>query len=174
MPALSLRGHRRDGLRPAGQPGRVIGKFMLYFGEPHAVTAEEHQLALVIAAQVAFAIERTRAEDQARRSEEQLRFALDAASMGTFEWNLVANTVQWSPNLERVHGLPPGTLRRHVRELRTGDSSRRSRLRARDNRTCGGRGAPYEVEYRIVTQAGAIRWLEGKGRVEHEHARRRG
>ena len=52
--------------------GRVIGKFMLYFDEPRELAAEEQQLALVIASQVAFAVERMRAEDPARRSEERL------------------------------------------------------------------------------------------------------
>ncbi len=32
-------------------------------------------------------------------------------------------------------------------------------------------GTPYEVEYRIVTPSGSIKWLEGKGRVEYEGGR---
>jgi signal transduction histidine kinase/CheY-like chemotaxis protein len=48
---------------------RVIGKFMLYYDEPHALSVDELQLASLIAWQVAFAVERTRAEAQARRSE---------------------------------------------------------------------------------------------------------
>jgi len=42
--------------------GRVIGKFMLYYDEPHALSTDELQLASLIAWQVAFAVERTRAE----------------------------------------------------------------------------------------------------------------
>jgi signal transduction histidine kinase/CheY-like chemotaxis protein len=49
--------------------GRVIGKFMLYYDEPHALGTNELQLVSLIAWQVAFAVERTRAEAQARRSE---------------------------------------------------------------------------------------------------------
>ena len=49
--------------------GRVIGKFMLYYDEPHALSTDELQLASLIGWQVAFAVERTRAETQARRSE---------------------------------------------------------------------------------------------------------
>jgi signal transduction histidine kinase len=49
--------------------GRVIGKFMLYYDEPHALSIDELQLATLIGWQVAFAVERTRAEAQARRSE---------------------------------------------------------------------------------------------------------
>ena len=32
-------------------------------------------------------------------------------------------------------------------------------------------GTPYEIEYRIVTPSGSIKWLEGKGRVEYEGGR---
>jgi signal transduction histidine kinase/CheY-like chemotaxis protein len=49
--------------------GRVIGKFVLYYDEPHALSVDELQLATLIGWQVAFAVERTRAEAQARRSE---------------------------------------------------------------------------------------------------------
>ena len=48
--------------------GRVIGKFMLYYDAPHAFDSEEIQLASVIAASVAFAVERGKANDVARRS----------------------------------------------------------------------------------------------------------
>jgi signal transduction histidine kinase len=48
--------------------GRVIGKFMLYYEAPHVFDSEEIQLASVIAAAVAFAVERGRAEEVARRS----------------------------------------------------------------------------------------------------------
>lgn len=168
MPALEKEGIAGMAFIPLVSLGRVIGKFMLYFPEPHELTAEEQQLALVIASQVAFAIERMRAEDLALRSEERLLFALDAASMGTFEWNLVSNSVRWSPNLERVHGLPPGTFdgtfKSYEKEIHPDDHDRvlSTVRRAVDE------GTPYEIEYRIVTPSGSIKWLEGKGRVEYE------
>jgi len=47
---------------PLASDGRVIGKFMLYSDVPRAFGADELQLAGVIAAQVAFAVARARAE----------------------------------------------------------------------------------------------------------------
>jgi PAS domain S-box-containing protein len=90
---------------------RVIGKFMLYYDTPHAFTDEEVELASVIAAAVAFAVERARAEDVARRSEESPRFARDAASTGTWEWSHASQAEHLSDNDERIQGLPAGTLR---------------------------------------------------------------
>jgi PAS domain S-box-containing protein len=171
MPALAAEGIAALAFIPLVSLGRVIGKFMLYFREPHAFTAEEQKLALIIAAQVAFAIERTRAEAQARRSEERLRFALDAASMGTWEWNLVTNDLGWSPNLESVHGLPPGTFdgtfASYEREIHPEDHHRVITA----IRRAVVEGTPYEIEYRIVAPDGSIKWLEGKGQVEYENGR---
>ena len=148
---------------------KVIGKFMLYSDVPRTFTADELQLAGVVAAQVAFAVVRARAEESARRSESGLRFALDAASMGTWEWDLASDTVQWSENLARLHGLPPGTFDgtfgSYEREIHPDD---RPRVLAAARRAIE-EGTPYDVEYRIVAPDGTIRWVEGKGRVESEN-----
>lgn len=148
--------------------GRVIGKFMIYAGAPWTPAPEELQLAEVIASQVAFAVDRTRSEEQVRRSEERLRFALDAASMGTWDWDVATNTVEWSDNLERVHNLPPGTFdgtfASYEREIHPDDRDRvMASLRGalRD-------GTPHEVEYRIVAPDGTIAWVEGKGHLQRD------
>jgi PAS domain S-box-containing protein len=151
--------------------GRVIGKFMLYYAAPTTLSADDLQLASVIASQIAFAVERTRAEQQARRSEERLRFALDAAAMGTWDWDLVTNQVQWSDNLAAIHGLPAGsfdgTFASYEKEIHPDD---RPRVYASIERALQ-HGVPHDVEYRLVAPDGAIRWCEGKGRVEHEAGR---
>ena len=151
--------------------GRVMGKFMLYYDDPREPSPDELQFARVIASQVAFAVERTRAEEQARLSEERLRFALDAASMGTWDWDLTTQNVRWSANVERLHGLVPGsfdgTFAAYEREIHPDD---RARVLAAARRAIE-HGAPYEVEYRIVAPDGSIRWAEGKGRVESEDGR---
>jgi PAS domain S-box-containing protein len=150
---------------------RVIGKFMLYYPVPTELGPDDLQLATVIAAQVAFAVERTRTEQQARRSEEHLRFALDAASMGTWDWDLATNAVQWSDNLAAIHGLPAGafdgTFASYEKEIHPDDRPRvlASVQRALDE------GIPHDVEYRIVAPDGSVRWCEGKGLVEYEHGR---
>ena len=85
----------------------------------------------------------------------------------------VTNSVRWSDNLERIHGLPPGTFDgtsratsgRFIPDDRARACSRR-RERALDE------GVPHEVEYRIVAPDGTVRWCEGKGRVEYEEAGR--
>ena len=159
------------GFIPLISLGRVIGKFMVYLAVPTQPSADALQLASVVAAQVAFAVERTRTEEQARRSEERLWFALDAASMGTWDWDLATNEVQWSENLARIHGLPDGTFdgtfASYEREIHPDD---RGRVFASVQRALN-EGVPHEVEYRLVAPDGTVRWCEGKGRVEYEDGR---
>lgn len=58
---------------PLFSGGKVAGKFMAYYDEPHAFTDEEDALAITIARQLGFTVQRTRAEEARRRVEEELR-----------------------------------------------------------------------------------------------------
>ena len=151
--------------------GRVIGKFMVYLDEPRTLTGDDLQLAAVIAAHVAFAVERTRTEAQARRSEAHLRYLLDAAALGTWDWDLTRQTVQWSENIERLHGMPPGTFdttfASYERHIHPDDRA----LVMDSLRRAIAEGTPHDVEYRVVAPDGTERWVEGKGHVEQEDGR---
>ena len=166
-PLFEAEGIRALAFIPLVGQGRLIGKFMLYYDAPTVIEAEDLELAGVLAAQVAFAVERTRTEEQARLSEERLRFALDAAMMGTWDWDLVSQKVLWSDNLERIHGLPDGTFDgtfdSYALEIHPDD---RARVSASIARALAGEG-DHEVEYRLVAPDGTVRWAEGKGRVHY-------
>lgn len=144
----------------------VIGKFMLYYAEPHELSSDDRDAAMLVAAQVAFAVERARANAAVRASERRLRFALEAANMGTWEWDFGTNTVHWSDTLQRMHGLEPGSFdgsfQSYEREIHPDD---RERVFASVRRAVA-EDVAHDVEYRIVGPDGTIRWVEGKGRVE--------
>jgi PAS domain S-box-containing protein len=103
---------------PLVSVGRVIGKFMLYYDVPHAFDDEEVQLAAVIAAAVAFAVERGRTDAMLRRSEASAATETSAANVDRWEWAAPAASEPGT----RTDGLPSGTLRQ-VRH-RTLESSR--------------------------------------------------
>jgi PAS domain S-box-containing protein len=81
-------GIRALGFFPLVSQGRLLGKFMLYYDQPHPFAPEDVQLAQTIAGQVALAIAR-KADEQAlrqqleeRRREEQVqRFLAEAGSV---------------------------------------------------------------------------------------------
>jgi PAS domain S-box-containing protein len=156
---------------PLVSMGRLVGKFMLYYDTPHTLSDEERQLAEVIALQVAFALARTRAEENSRVSEERLRFALDAAAMGTWEMDLRTRLVTWSGSLEEIHGYDRGafdnTFETYARIIHDDDRRRvlASIQSAIEDST------PYDIEYRVADCGGRVRWVESKGRVEYEDGR---
>ena len=58
---------------PLVSENRLIGKFMMYFSHVHDFSADELEVSLTIARQLAFAIERKRADQALRHSEERFR-----------------------------------------------------------------------------------------------------
>jgi signal transduction histidine kinase/CheY-like chemotaxis protein len=62
LPAIAAEGIAAMAFIPLVSVGRVIGKFMVYYDSPTVLEGDQLQLAEVIAAEVAFAIQRTRAE----------------------------------------------------------------------------------------------------------------
>jgi PAS domain S-box-containing protein len=171
LPTIAAEGIAGMAFVPLVSVGHLVGKFMVYLDEPRALSDEEVQLASLIAAHVAFAVQRTRAEAQARRSEAHLRYVLDAAALGTWDWDLVRQTVQWSDNLERLHGVPSGTFdttfASYERQIHPDD---RERVMASLRRAIE-EGTPHDVEYRVIAPDGTERWVEGKGLVEREDGR---
>jgi signal transduction histidine kinase/CheY-like chemotaxis protein len=171
LPTIRAEGIAGMAFVPLVTLNRVVGKFMLYSDTPRRYSDAELRFASLVASQVAFAVERTKAETELRRTDERLLFALDAASMGTWDWDLETNTVRWSANLARLHGLPPdafdGTFASYEREIHPDD---RSAVLASARRAIAD-GVPHDVEYRIVSPDGTVRWVEGKGRVEYRDGR---
>lgn len=122
--------------------------------------------ALPLAAVVA---ERRRAEDAARVREEQLRVAVAAAEMGTWEWTIASGEVRWSSSLEAMHGLAPGTFRGTYEAFQADIHPDDREAVAAAIRASLERGT-YRVEYRIVRPDGAVRWVEGRGEVFRDTA----
>ena len=152
--------------------GRIVGKFMVYYDQPRALGADEVDLALTIARQLGFAVARLRDADARRAAEEalsasegRLQLALEAGRMGAWEWEIKGNRVFWSPNLERLHGIPTGsfggTFADFQRDVHPDDWDR---LRELIN-ACLQSGQPYSAAYRIVVPGGGIRWLQSFGRA---------
>ena len=74
LPAIGAEGIAAMAFIPLACLGRVIGKFMVYYDTPTVLEGDRLQLAEVIAAEVAFAIQRTRAEaaaDEANRLKDE-------------------------------------------------------------------------------------------------------
>ncbi|MEW5788088.1 MAG: PAS domain S-box protein [Pseudomonadota bacterium] len=113
---------------------------------------------------------RTRAETAnaaLRESEQRLVMAQEGAHVGIWDWNPGTGESYWSPECERLYGLPPGTLKtwEQWRSLIVGDDL--ARIDAQWTEAVA-RQEPFEVEFRTRLASGEIRWLVSKGRARYE------
>jgi len=83
---IAQEGIRSLAFVPIEAHGQVVGKFMSYFGSPHSWNERENEIAVIIARQVGFAVERWRAEEarvvverEFRLSEERFRLMSEDA-----------------------------------------------------------------------------------------------
>src|SRR5580693_5367307 len=98
-------------------------------------------------------------------SDADLRLVLDAGEVGGWEWDIGTGVVRWSENLERIHGLAPGSFGRTFEAYQALIYPEdRERVMSALRGCIEGR-ADYEVEFLSEDAAGDLRWILGKGRV---------
>ena len=100
-----------------------------------------------------------------RASHERLEIALEAGRMGTWEWHIQEQKIEWSASLETMHGLTPGsfggTIEDFQREMHPDDRTRVSEIIADAVERCH----DLIVQYRFLPADGQIRWAESKGKM---------
>lgn len=103
-------------------------------------------------------------EETLRRSEERLRFALEAGRMGTWTWDVQTGRVTWDEAMEACYGLASGTfdgtLDGFLALVHPDDRDWVFAAigRARDA------GEDLAFEHRARWPDGSVHWLEGRGR----------
>ncbi|MBI2188735.1 MAG: PAS domain S-box protein [Acidobacteria bacterium] len=111
-------------------------------------------------------LERERAARRAAETAtEQLRVALEAGRMGTWEYTIRKGEVKWSAALEGIHGMAPGTFPGTFEAFRAEiHPDDRDHVLAAIQAAAAGRH-DHHVEYRIVWSDGSVRWVEGRGQL---------
>jgi PAS domain S-box-containing protein len=105
-----LDGYLRAGIRAVqstplvSRSGVLLGMLSTHWREPHELTASELRALDVLARLAADLIERSRAEEELRESEERLRRAERLAHVGSWKWNIETNQVSWSDEEFQVFG----------------------------------------------------------------------
>jgi PAS domain S-box-containing protein len=106
---------------------------------------------------------RQRAEAALRESEAHLRRTLRAAEVGAWEWDLRTRRMVWSPNIEPMYGMRPGTFagtaEASMALIHPEDRAFVARTLEQPERS------EFRVEYRILRIDGGVRWHEARGRV---------
>ncbi len=126
---------------------------------------------LQLVAQIfANALARKRADQALRESEERIRMSQQAARVGAFDWNIKTGVNVWTPELEAMHGLPPGgfakTQPAWERLVHPDD-----RAAAVDRVELAFRtGEPVAGEWRVIWPDGSVHWLFGRFQVFKDKA----
>jgi len=146
---------------------RAIGVLAVADRAPRTLTNAQVEGLAALSRQVMTQLEVQRQTGILLESEERLRLALDAAHMGTFDWDMVTGRITWSRGHEEIWGLASGTFggtyesfaeRVHPDDLGPLNSAvERSRAE----------GTTYEHEYRVVWPDGTVRWVHGRGEFDY-------
>jgi PAS domain S-box-containing protein len=144
-------------LQPAG---RLIGKFMSYYNIPHAFTRDEIDLAVTIARQLGFSIERKRAGQALQASKDRLQLAMDAAQLGWWQYEPLHRVVSWDARSKEILEIAEdGTALEEVMRLVHPDDAQRVWTAFQTARHPTDR-KPYAIELRVQRSDGGSGWVE--------------
>ncbi len=113
-----------------------------------------------------------RAEEELAISEDCLKLAQRAAAAGTWDWDMLTDRVAWADEFYDVFGLEPGSVEPshenwlalvHPDDRQHTSDATQAAIRERQD---------LDLEYRTVTPSGAVRWINGRGRVYRDRNRR--
>lgn len=111
-------------------------------------------------------------EAQLRAAQERSALAQRAGQVGVFDWNPNSGEVVWTPELEELYGLEPGTFEGTYeawsRRLLPEDE-RRIRRAIEDGMREGQRELAYEYQYHRPD--GEVRWMATRAHLFYEEGR---
>jgi two-component system, sensor histidine kinase and response regulator len=94
---------------PLRTPARTIGVLAVqHYEKEGAYSQRDLEFLSSVGDQIALAIERKRAEEKLKRSEERLAAAQKMVHVGNWEWDVITNEVVWSDEEYRLFGFTPG------------------------------------------------------------------
>ncbi|MGE3978062.1 MAG: PAS domain S-box protein [Nitrospira sp.] len=113
--------------------------------------------------------ERKQAEAKLQEGEERLRLAQSAANIGSFDWDIPAHTIVWSPEMERIWGFSVGgfggTYEHWQRQIYPDDRDEAERI---VRLSLENPAISYKYEHRIVRPDGTVRWIHANATTRRD------
>jgi PAS domain S-box-containing protein len=147
----------------AGEESRVEGMQAVaddYLVKPFGA----RELLARVSAHLQIARLRRRAENDARHNNELFRLVHQIGKIGHWEWNSLTDENKWSPEIQALYGLEPGTFEGTYEawaKLVHPDDLPRAKEDVRKALETG----KYFTEFRVIWPDGSVHWLEARANV---------
>jgi PAS domain S-box-containing protein len=110
--------------------------------------------------------ERKKAEEALCESQERLELAMEAADLGMWDWNIQTGALAFNRRWAEMLGYSPDEIKPHI-DAWEDSIYPEDAERVKDvlNRHVAGETPCYEMEYRIASKSGDVRWVLARGKV---------
>jgi PAS domain S-box-containing protein len=162
-PMARAAGYRAVQTTPIGNcEGIMLGTLATHFRSAHKPDNDDLRLLDLYVRQAAEIIERHRAEDALRESEERLRLTQLRTGIGTWDWNLHTGRITCTSELEALFGLEHGSIKSYA-DFR--DRVHPDDIAAIEARRIAAvqRHETFRYEFRIIRADGQVRWIAAVG-----------
>ncbi|TKX52565.1 PAS domain-containing protein, partial [Halorubrum sp. SP3] len=106
--------------------------------------------------------ERKQRKEEVERSSQFLRDTQEVAAVGGWEFTIQSESLRWSDEMYHIHGVSRETNVTFEDAIASYHPEDRETLRKAFNRLAT-EGEPYELEVRILTVGGDVRWISALG-----------
>ncbi|HEU0103030.1 MAG TPA: SpoIIE family protein phosphatase [Mycobacteriales bacterium] len=145
--------------------GTVLGALCVYDDRPRSWSRQQVDVLTELAGSVVAELELRALSEEATGTASQLALILEAAAIGSWELEVDTGVLQWDDRTIDLFGYEPGTFRAHLDSftlrVHPEDLDRVGAAMAAAISTAG----EFSSQYRIVTGAGEVRWVEARGRM---------
>jgi len=156
-----------DGLALPVMAGKdIVAVMEFYTDRPMGINLSLIEALENIGTQLGRVVERRRAEEKIRASQQQLAEAQRVARIGSWEWDVHTDEVNWSAELYRIYGIDPSSfqsnLAGYMQLVHPDDRQRVQQVileMIQQNRST------FEYTHRIIRPDGEIRFLRASGQV---------
>jgi PAS domain S-box-containing protein len=159
---------------PLVKQGRLTALMAIHDRQPRKWADGDRTLLTEVTERCWAHIERIRSQDAARVSEERLRLATAAASIGIWDYNPLSDLLQWDDMCKALFGLPPDASVTYQDTFLAGlhpDDRERADEAVRQALSSDVRSS-FEIEYRTIgLRDGVERWIAATGNAHFEGPR---